>query len=89
MRLLAGSVPGQFQKNPLVVLGAIVVMFLVAYELAQYVIAGDFTGLTYIALATIVGAAMLTMRCLELAKYLIARDAPVTIERGGRKAHAV
>lgn len=36
------------------------------------------------------GAAMLTMRCLELAKYLIARDeAPVTIERGGRKAHAV
>jgi multimeric flavodoxin WrbA len=36
------------------------------------------------------GAAMLTMRCLELTKYLIARDeAPVTIERGGRKAHAV
>jgi nitrite reductase/ring-hydroxylating ferredoxin subunit/multimeric flavodoxin WrbA len=36
------------------------------------------------------GAAMLTMRCLELAKYLIARDeAPVSIERGGRKAHAV
>jgi multimeric flavodoxin WrbA len=36
------------------------------------------------------GAAMLTMRCMELAKYLIARDeAPVTIERGGRKAHAV
>src|ERR1051325_2825546 len=36
------------------------------------------------------GAAMLTMRCMALAKYLIARDeAPVTIERGGRKAHAV
>jgi nitrite reductase/ring-hydroxylating ferredoxin subunit/multimeric flavodoxin WrbA len=36
------------------------------------------------------GAAMLAMRCLALAKYLIARDdAPVTIERGGRKAHAV
>jgi nitrite reductase/ring-hydroxylating ferredoxin subunit/multimeric flavodoxin WrbA len=36
------------------------------------------------------GAAMLTMRCMELAKYLIARDgAPVSIERGGRKAHAV
>ena len=36
------------------------------------------------------GAAMLAMRCMELAKYLIARDeAPVTIERGGRKAHAV
>jgi multimeric flavodoxin WrbA/nitrite reductase/ring-hydroxylating ferredoxin subunit len=36
------------------------------------------------------GAAMLTMRCMELAKYLIARDeAPISIERGGRKAHAV
>ena len=36
------------------------------------------------------GAAMLAMRCMALAKYLIARDeAPVTIERGGRKAHAV
>jgi nitrite reductase/ring-hydroxylating ferredoxin subunit/multimeric flavodoxin WrbA len=36
------------------------------------------------------GAAMLAMRCMELAKYLIERDeAPVTIERGGRKAHTV
>jgi hypothetical protein len=61
MRLLAGAVPGQFQKNPLVVLGAIVVMSLLAYELAQYVIAGDFVGLSYIALAVIVGGAMLTM----------------------------
>jgi multimeric flavodoxin WrbA len=36
------------------------------------------------------GAHMLAKRCLELAKYLIARDdAPASIERGGRKAHAV
>jgi len=36
------------------------------------------------------GAAMLAVRCLELARLLIARDeAPATIERGGRKAHAV
>jgi hypothetical protein len=36
------------------------------------------------------GAAMLAMRCMALAKYLIARDeAPASIERGGRKAHAV
>jgi hypothetical protein len=36
------------------------------------------------------GAQMLVKRCLELAAYLIARDdAPVSIERGGRKAHAV
>ena len=36
------------------------------------------------------GAAMLTKRCLELAAYLIARDEALTsIERGGRKAHAM
>lgn len=34
------------------------------------------------------GAAMLTQRCLEMAKDMIARDeAPRSIERGGRKAH--
>jgi hypothetical protein len=36
------------------------------------------------------GAAMLAKRCLELASQLIARDeAPTSIERGGRKAHAM
>jgi multimeric flavodoxin WrbA/nitrite reductase/ring-hydroxylating ferredoxin subunit len=36
------------------------------------------------------GAAMLTRRCLDLAAHLIARDeAPTSIERGGRKAHAM
>ena len=36
------------------------------------------------------GAAMLAKRCMALAKDLIRRDeAPVTIERGGRKANAV
>ena len=36
------------------------------------------------------GAAMLTKRCLDLAGHLIARDeAPTSIERGGRKAHAI
>src|SRR6201987_4698536 len=36
------------------------------------------------------GAAMLAKRCLELAAQLIARDeAPTSIERGGRKAHAM
>ena len=36
------------------------------------------------------GAAMLTKRCLDLAAHLIARDeAPTSIERGGRKAHAM
>jgi nitrite reductase/ring-hydroxylating ferredoxin subunit/multimeric flavodoxin WrbA len=36
------------------------------------------------------GAAMLAGRCLELAAHLIARDkAPASIERGGRKAHAM
>jgi multimeric flavodoxin WrbA/nitrite reductase/ring-hydroxylating ferredoxin subunit len=36
------------------------------------------------------GAAMLTKRCLDLAAHLIAQDeAPTSIERGGRKAHAL
>jgi hypothetical protein len=36
------------------------------------------------------GAAMLTKRCFELAADLVARDeAPTSIERGGRKAHAM
>jgi len=36
------------------------------------------------------GAAMLAKRCLDLAGHLIARDeAPTSIERGGRKAHAI
>jgi multimeric flavodoxin WrbA/nitrite reductase/ring-hydroxylating ferredoxin subunit len=36
------------------------------------------------------GAAMLAKRCLDLAAHLIARDeAPTSIERGGRKAHAM
>ena len=36
------------------------------------------------------GAAMLTKRCLDLAGHLIGRDqAPASIERGGRKAHAI
>jgi len=36
------------------------------------------------------GAAMLAKRCLDLAGHLIKRDdAPTSIERGGRKAHAL
>ena len=36
------------------------------------------------------GASMLAKRCLDLAAHLISRDeAPVSIERGGRKAHAM
>ena len=36
------------------------------------------------------GASMLTKRCLDLAAHLISRDeAPASIERGGRKAHAM
>jgi multimeric flavodoxin WrbA/nitrite reductase/ring-hydroxylating ferredoxin subunit len=36
------------------------------------------------------GAAMLTKRCLDLAGHLIVRDeAPKSMERGGRKAHAL
>ena len=61
MRPFAGVFPGQSQKNPFVVLGVIALILLLAYELAQYVIAGDFVGLSYIGLAVLVSAAMLTM----------------------------
>jgi len=61
MRISSHVLPGASQKSPLIVLGVVVLIFLSAYELAQYVIAGDTTGLMYIALAFIVGAATLTM----------------------------
>jgi hypothetical protein len=61
MRISSIVLPGPSQKNPLVVVGVIGVIGLLAYELAQYVIAGDFVGLSYIGLAVMVGAAMLTM----------------------------
>jgi hypothetical protein len=36
------------------------------------------------------GATHLAKRCLDLAAHLIARDeAPASIDRGGRKAHAL
>ncbi|KAF2988982.1 NAD(P)H-dependent oxidoreductase (plasmid) [Methylocystis sp. MJC1] len=35
------------------------------------------------------GAAMLAKRCFDLAKDLIAREAPASIHRGGRKAHSL
>lgn len=36
------------------------------------------------------GASMLAKRCLDLAEHLISQDeAPASIERGGRKAHAI
>ena len=36
------------------------------------------------------GSAMLAKRCIDLAAHLVAQDeAPVSIERGGRKAHTL
>jgi hypothetical protein len=61
MRISSHVLPGPSQKNPLIVLGVIGLIVLLAYELAQYVIAGDFVGLSYIGLSVMVGAAMLTM----------------------------
>jgi hypothetical protein len=61
MRISSHVLPGPSQKNPLIVVGVIGLIVLLAYELAQYVIAGDFVGLSYIGLSVMVGAAMLTM----------------------------
>jgi hypothetical protein len=46
--------PGQFRKSPVALLLAVVIFLWIAYELAQYVIAGDLYGLAYLAIGTIV-----------------------------------
>lgn len=54
MSLDTQLLPGQFRKSPIALLLAIVIFLSLAYELAQYVIAGDFYGLAYLAIGTIV-----------------------------------
>ena len=58
MRLASQVLPGQFRKNPLYLVVAIFLFFYLAYKLAQYVLAGDLTGLAYIALGSAVAASL-------------------------------
>ena len=50
MRIASALSSGQFGRRPLIVFGTLVVGAFAAYELAQYVINGDMTGLAYVGL---------------------------------------
>ncbi len=58
MSLATQLLPGQFRKNPIYLILAIFLFLYLAYELAQYVVAGDFTGLAYLALGSVVAASL-------------------------------
>jgi len=53
--------PGQFRKSPLALLLAVVIFLWLAYQLAQYVIAGDLFGLAYLGIGAVVLVSISTM----------------------------
>jgi hypothetical protein len=53
MRVPALTGPGNMRRNPLVILAFLLVFVIAAYKSANYVIAGDMTGLAFVALAFI------------------------------------
>lgn len=61
MRIATHILPGQFRKNPLYSLAGILVFFFLAYELSQYVLAGDIIGLVYIGIAFLFVVGALSM----------------------------
>jgi len=61
MSLATQLLPGQFRKNPIYLVLAIFLFFYLAYELAQYVVAGDLIGLAYVGLGSIVAASLTTI----------------------------
>src|SRR5262249_28789364 len=61
MRIATALSSGQFRRGPLLVFGTLVIGAFGAYELAQYVINDDITGLVYVALCAIGGVIVLTI----------------------------
>jgi hypothetical protein len=61
MRIASALSSAQFGRRPLVVFGTLVVGAYTAYELAQYVINDDMTGLSYAALCIIGGAIVVSI----------------------------
>jgi hypothetical protein len=59
VRLLAQTAPDQNLRKLFVFLGSILVFIYGAYELAQYVLSNDLTGLIYLGLAVIVAACII------------------------------
>lgn len=53
MRVSSAILPGNFRRNPLFALGFLVFFVVAAYKAAGYVITGDMTGLSYIAIGFI------------------------------------
>jgi hypothetical protein len=58
LRLAAQAVPSNLRRNPLFIFGFMVAFAVAAYKAAGYVIAGDLTGLAYVALV-FVGCAVI------------------------------
>src|ERR1700674_4966611 len=56
MRIASTLSSGQFRKGPLLTIGTLVVGALAAYQAAEYVISGDFTGMAYAGIALVGGA---------------------------------
>src|SRR5579864_2073589 len=61
MRIASALSAGQFGRRPLVVFGVLVIGAFAAYQLAQYVIYGDMTGLAYVAMCVAGGAAVIAI----------------------------
>lgn len=61
MKLSAHVLPPQLSKNPLYVFLAVCLIFYLAYELAQYIVAGDIAGLGFVALGVAASACVVMM----------------------------
>src|SRR5712664_1759732 len=61
MRVPAQASFGNLRRTPLVVLGFLIVFVVAAYKTANYVIAGDMTGLAFVALAFVGGAIVIAI----------------------------
>jgi len=61
VKFSAHILPPPLSKNPLYVFLAVCFIFYLAYELAQYIIAGDIAGLAFVALGVAAGACAIMM----------------------------
>ncbi len=60
-KLRTASTSGSFRRSPLVVLGFLIFFVVAAYKTADFVIAGDMTGLAFVALAFTGGAIVIAI----------------------------
>jgi len=61
MRIASALSAGQFGRRPLIAFGVLIVGAFAAYQLAQYVIYDDMTGLAYATLCIVAGAAVIAI----------------------------